>query len=94
MTSNLIPVLVTTVHRGVFFGWIDPAKRYESTIDMVGVRNCLFWHESVNGFLGLAVTGPNPQCRVGTKVTGIFTCRDVTSVTDCSPEAVTAWEIA
>ena len=92
--NNKIPVIITTTHRGVFFGWIDPAKRYDSVIDMGGARNCLYWHESIGGFLGLAVTGPNKQCRVGAKVDGTFTARDVTSVTDCGPEAVSAWEAA
>lgn len=91
-TDNLIPVLITTAHRGVFFGRIDPSKRHEPIIDMIGARNCLFWHESVGGFLGLAAVGPNRQCRIGAKVPGIFTARDVTSVTDCTPEAVAAWE--
>lgn len=93
-TNNRIPVLITTAHRGAFFGYIDPAKRYDTTIDMTGARNCLFWHESIGGFLGLSASGPNRQCRIGAKVPGVFTVRDVTSVTDCTAAAVAAWEAA
>ena len=94
VTNDKIPVIITTSHRGVFFGWIDPAKRYDSVIDMTGARNCLHWHESIGGFLGLAGRGPNNKCRVGAQVDGTFTVRDVTSVADCGPEAVAAWEAA
>ena len=93
-TDNRIPVIITTAHRGVFFGRIDPAKRHDSTIDLVGARNCLYWYESIGGFLGLAASGPNPQCRIGATVPGVFTARDVTSVTDCTAAAAAAWEAA
>lgn len=92
--TNKIPVLVTTQHRGVFFGYIDPAQRQAPHVDMTGVRNCLYWAASVGGFLGLASGGPNKDCRVGARVDGTFTARDVTSITDCSPAAVKAWEAA
>lgn len=92
-TDTQIPVLITTKHRGVFFGYIDPAKRHEPHIDMRGVRNCLRW-QNTGGFLGLASNGPNKDCRIGSRVDGVFTARDVTSVTDCTPTAVKAWEAA
>ena len=94
MHENRIPVLITTQHRGVFFGYIDPTKRHDQHIDMTGVRNCIFWSASVGGFLGLAGGGPNKECRIGAHVTGTFTARDVTSITDCTADAVKAWEAA
>jgi hypothetical protein len=87
-----IPVLITTAHKGVFFGYIDPAKRHNPHIDMTNVRNCIMWSSSVGGFLGLASTGPNKDCRIGALVQGIFTARDVTAVVDCAEAAVKAWE--
>jgi hypothetical protein len=92
--TNKVPVLVTTQHRGVFFGYIDPAQRQAPHVDMIGVRMCLYWHASVGGFLGLTSRGPNSECRISARSGGVFTARDVTSITDCSPEAVKAWEAA
>lgn len=92
--STHIPVLITTAHRGVFFGYMDPAQRAEPHVNLTKVRNCIYWSASVGGFLGLASAGPNKDCRIGARVDGVFTARDVTSITDCSPAAVTAWEAA
>lgn len=50
-------VLVTTAHRGVFFGYAT--KTDGDTIKLRAARNCIYWHQSVRGFLGLASTGPN-----------------------------------
>lgn len=83
------PVLVTTEHRGVFFGY--SSYKSGSEILLKKIRNCLYWDSTVKGFIGLAVTGPTSSCRVGpagesanlTGVTGVF---------DCSPQAVENWE--
>jgi hypothetical protein len=92
-SKKQIPVLITTAHRGVFFGYIDPAQRHESIVDVTNVRNCLYWHSSVGGFLGLAVTGPSKESRVGAKIGNLTTTiRDVTLIAECTPEAVKAWE--
>jgi hypothetical protein len=92
--TKSIPVLITTQHRGVFFGYINPERRHDSHVDMTGVRNCIYWSASVGGFLGLASVGPNKDCKIGRRVDGTFTARDVTSITDCTPNAVKAWEAA
>lgn len=83
-------VLVTTSHRGVFFGYtkeIDGAL-----IDLRAGRNCLYWSADVKGFAGLAATGPSKSCRVGPAVD--IQLRDITSVALVSDEAVKAWEAA
>lgn len=85
-----VPVLVTTVHRGVFFGFADETKLGDKSISLTKCRNCLRWHESVGGFLGLASKGPSKQCRIGTEAKEVF-LHDITSVTHCSDEAVAAW---
>lgn len=87
---TLKPVLVTTAHRGVFFGY---AKKTDGdTIRLEKARNCLFWSSDVKGFMGLAATGPSASCRVGPQAD--IELRAVTSVTDVTPEAVTKWESA
>jgi hypothetical protein len=82
-------VLVTTAHRGVFFGYA--AKTSGKNVILKRCRNVVFWSSDVRGFLGLAATGPTKSCRIG-PAAPTFDCRDVTSVTDVTPEAVTAFE--
>lgn len=94
MQNTRIPVLITTAHRGVFFGYIAPTDRHAPHIDLTGCRNCIYWSSSVGGFLGLAQAGPDAECRIGARAEGTFTARDVTSVADCTPAAVEAWEKA
>lgn len=84
------PVLVTTSHRGVFFGYA--AKTDGETIQLRKARNCLYWSTSTKGFMGLAATGPNKDCRIGPAVD--IELRGITSVVECTSEAVAAWESA
>jgi len=83
-------VLVTTSHRGVFFGYTTATNG--PIIRLRGARNCLYWSSSVKGFLGLASTGPDKQCRVGPAAT--IALRDITCVAECEPAAIVAWESA
>jgi len=85
------PVLVTTDKRGVFFGYADDTS--SDPIVLLNVRNCIYWHKSVGGFAGLAVTGPNEQCRIGARV-GQIELRGVCSVSEVASAAVEAWEKA
>jgi len=90
--ATLTPVLVTTANRGVFFGYTA-----DGTGDVVVLhkcRNCLYWSAGVKGFIGLATTGPDKDCRVGPASTGIMRIRNVTSVAECGEQAVKAWEAA
>lgn len=83
------PVLVTTAHRGVFFGYEE--WRSGNTIVLTQCRNCIYWPAKNRGFLGLAADGPLEGARVGrpSDRTELF---DVTSVSDVCPEAVARWE--
>jgi len=85
------PVVVTTAHRGVFFGYTRDSK--VEIIELERARVCLYWSADVRGFMGLAGQGPTKGCRVGPPVTKIE-LREVTSVIDCTLEAVEAWESA
>lgn len=81
-------VLVTTAHRGVFFGYATDIDG--PTINLRAGRNCLYWSRDVKGFLGLAANGPSQECRVGPAVD--IQLRDITSVSIVSDKAVKAWE--
>ena len=88
-TATKRPVLVTTAHRGVFFGYLT--RDGGDVVTLERARNCMYWTREVGGFLGLAASGPVGLCRIGARVDRI-TLRDITSVTKCSPAAVEAWE--
>ena len=83
-------VLVTTIHRGVFFGYANGSVKNKS-ITIKNARNCIYWSQDVKGFLGLAANGPSNSCKVGPKVPEL-TLVDVTSVSTVTPEAVEKWE--
>lgn len=86
------PVLVTTIHRGVFFGYVPEDLDTETceTLTLTDARNCIYWSADVRGFVGLAATGPSASCRVGPKAT--IELRGITAVLDMTPEAVARWE--
>jgi hypothetical protein len=88
--ENERAVLVTTAHKGVFFGYATDTSG--NTIRLRAARNCVYWSASVKGFLGLASKGPDAQCRIGPAAN--IELRDITCVAECEPSAVAAWEKA
>ena len=83
-------VLVTTSHRGVFFGYTKETDG--AVISLRAARNCVYWPASQKGFLGLAAFGPAAGSRIGPAAD--LEVRDITSVAACTEEAVKAWEAA
>jgi hypothetical protein len=83
-------VLVTTAHKGVFFGYATDTSG--STIKLRAARNCIYWPVENKGFLGLAADGPHQKAKVGPAAT--IELRDITCVAECTPEAVARWEAA
>ena len=83
-------VLVTTIHKGVFFGYASVGVQNKS-ITISNARNCVYWSADVKGFLGLAANGPSASCKIGPKVPKL-TLTDVTSVSEVTPEATEKWE--
>lgn len=84
------PVLVTTAHRGVFFGYAQNTDG--DTITLRAGRLCVYWSRDVRGFMGLAANGPTKGCRVGPPAT--ITLRNITAVAEVTEAAVKAWEAA
>ena len=81
-------VMVTTAHRGVFFGYAKETGG--KTIKLRAARCCVYWPAENKGFLGLANTGPLSGAKVGPAAD--LELRDITSVAECTPAAVKAWE--
>ena len=90
-SKGLVPVVVTTSHRGVFFGYGKPTE--SSIIRIEKARMCVYWAQDMKGVLGLASAGPSKGCRVGPAVPAI-TLRDVTSIIEVSKGAAKLWETA
>lgn len=82
------PVIVTTAHRGVFFGYATDTDG--ETIALKRSRLCVYWSADVKGFMGLAANGPSASCRIGPAAD--IALRNITAVLDVTPDAVTKWE--
>lgn len=84
------PVLITTEFRGVFFGYVKDDKDLPAKITLTKARNCIYWHSSIGGFLGLASNGPNDQCTLGAEVPEVTLYR-ITSIAPVTEEAERKW---
>ena len=84
-----IALLVTTAHKGVFFGYGTPTN--EATIELTKARMCVYWDSAMRGVMGLAAFGPSGNCKIGPSVEKI-TLRDVTMVAEVSDIAAKNWE--
>ena len=83
-------VMVTTAHRGVFFGYATETDG--EIVKLKRARLCLYWSADVKGFMGLAANGPSKSCRVGPPAD--IDLRAITAVLSVTPEAVAKWETA
>ena len=83
------PLLVTTAHRGVFFGYGTLSGDSTMTLEMA--RICIYWPNETHGVLGLASHGPGKGSRVGPAVPQII-LRDVTACAVVTEQAALVWE--
>lgn len=89
--SQTQAILVTTKHRGVFFGYVPAdADLNARSMTLCSCRNAIKW-VGAKGFLSLASDGPIEGCRIGATAPSVL-LHDITSVSLCSPEAAKAWE--
>lgn len=89
-TGTARPVVVTTAHRGVFFGYAEQTDGEQ--IALTRSRLCIYWSADVQGFMGLASIGPTKSCRIGPPAD--ITLRNITSVLEVTPDAEKAWNNA
>ncbi len=82
--------MVTTEYRGVFFGYAKDTKG--DIIKLRAARNCIYWSSKIGGFLGLAESGPDATCRIGSPAD--VDLRKITAVAEMTKAAVTAWNAA
>ena len=90
-----VPVLVTTEHRGVFFGYLNGGlpERMPSEIMLSEARMCVYWSDTQHGVLGLASIGPDDNCRIGPAVPTLRLSK-VTAVAECTAAAALRWGAA
>lgn len=88
--TELRPVVVCTLYRGVFFGYAKDTAG--ETIKLVGARNCKYWTNEVQGILGLGTVGPLGASQVGSRAN--IEVRKVTLVIEVTREARQNWEDA
>lgn len=87
-TNGARPVLVTTAHRGVFFGYCADVNA--DALTLTKARLCIYWSSDMEGFMGLAAKGPSATCRIGPPA-DIPSLRNITGVFSVTPEAEAKW---
>lgn len=83
-------VLVTTQHRGVFFGFVpDDQDMNARTMALKDARMAIHWG-TTNGVAELAHTGPTKTSRIGAPA-DIPALHDITAVWSVTEAAVAKW---
>jgi len=82
-------LMVTTEHKGVFFGYGEAQE--SKTIELDNARMCVYWNEATKGVVGLAAIGPQLGCRITPAAPKIY-LNGVTAIMVCSEIATKQWE--
>ena len=97
-SGNGRAVVISTEHRGVFFGYAsdDAIAAWEkdttASVKLDRCRMCLYWPASQRGFPGLVFDGPKEGARVSPAAT--LTLAGITSIGDATPASIDRWESA
>ena len=87
------PILITTLHRGVFAGLVpDDQDLSAKTMRLENARCAIYWG-TTKGVAELADTGPTDSSRIGAPAT-IEAIHDITAVWAISAEAWKKWQAA
>lgn len=87
MSTQLRPVILTTEHRGVFFGYATDTSG--SVIQLKDARMAIRWRTK-RGLIELAEIGPNAQSIISCKAD--IEVRKVTAVIEVSEAAQKVWD--
>ena len=84
-------ILVTTSHRGVFFGYVSDSTDLKQTmLSLMGARMAIRWG-TTGGVAELAATGPTAKSKLGSKC-DIEALHGITGVWSVTPVARKALE--
>ena len=89
MSTAERPVIVTTEHRGVFFGYASDTSG--SAIHLKRARMAIYWG-TTRGLMQLAETGPTASSKISARAD--LDVRKVTAVFEVTTEAAAKWEAA
>ena len=84
-------VVVTTEHRGVFFGYVK-SDLSPTEITLTDARNAVYWSQSVQGVLWACGQGAEGRLSDRASDTRTNHFGKITAVMACTTEAVAAWE--
>jgi hypothetical protein len=84
-------ILITTKHRGVFFGQV-PADKDLTTSTLTDIENARMAIQfgTTRGVMQLAESGPTKNSKIGAACK-INVLHDITGVFECSAEATEKW---
>ena len=85
-------VVITTDKKGVFFGVLDKWLQKEAIAILKNAKMCIYWSADTKGVLGLAGIGPQEGSRLTPEIPQIE-LNGVTSIMDCTKEAVKQWKL-
>jgi hypothetical protein len=85
--SKLRPVIICTIHRGVFFGYASDTSG--ETVHLKKSRMAIYWG-TTRGVMELAESGPTSKSKISAKAD--VELRGVTAVFEVTPTATAAWE--
>ena len=86
-------VLVTDIHRGVYFGYLVEELEGGKAVVLENARHAWYWRVDASnhpGIYGLTSGGPAKGSKIGARFNGKI--RDVSKIIDVKPEAVARWE--
>ena len=89
MTKRIVLVTTDKDRKGVFCGELVSEKR--EAVELKNARMAVYWSSATRGVMGLASIGPQKGSRITPSVPKIK-LNGVTSITDCTKEAVKQWE--
>ena len=81
------PVIVTTEHRGVFYGWSSDTTG--TTVILKRARMAIYFG-TTRGVLELAETGPTAKSKISARAD--LDVRKITAVMEVTETAAKAWE--
>src|SRR5581483_9007728 len=91
MTANqAAPVVVTTAHRGVFFGLLA-GDRAGKTVELADAQMCVYCSSDVRGVPALATDGPSRRA-TATRPVPQTRLEDVSIVIYATEDAVKQWQ--
>lgn len=89
MSKRIVVVTTDKDRQGVFCG--ELVSEENDVVELTNARMAVYWSKETRGVTGLASIGPQKGSRISPAVPKIK-LNGVTSIMDCSAEAVKQWE--